>query len=252
MLLTTVAAVKAHLSITTANQDALIAGYIARETAAIELYTSRTFPRATYTRRLTGSGSSTLVLPVGPVLRVSSVSISGVAVPAAADDLHAGYLHDHLALHLTGGARWPAQLKNVAATWTTGYETTQDDVVPAGLTLTPTTGGRAALDNGVTLADGTVLAAVAGTPAAGQYAFADGTYTFHAAQQGAAVTLAYAYIPGAVEQACIDLVSQDLKMRDNVGISSKTLAGETIVYATDDFSRGVRQALDLYRQVVPA
>jgi hypothetical protein len=252
-LLTTLAAVKLHLGITNANQDALITSYIARESAAVERYTGRTFPAVSATRFLNGTGSSTQVLPEAPILSVTSLTVDGAAVPAALDGVSAGYSFFDTAIYLNGGVKFPYGKRNVQCTWTAGYATTQADTVPAAPhTITPSTGGRAVVDSGVTrTATGAALALVSGTPATGQYAFADGTYTFAAADVGLAVTMAYQYIPGPVEQACIDLVAQDVKTRDNIGIQSKTLAGETVVYASDEFTRGIRQALDMFKRMEP-
>lgn len=60
----------------------------------------------------------------------------------------------------------------------------------------------------------------------------------------------YSSIPNEIEQACIELVSLRYKDRDRIGISSKTLAGETITFTAKDFSDAVETTLKQYRRVM--
>jgi hypothetical protein len=251
--LTTLAAVKAYLGLTSNGIDSLISSLIVRETTAIQDYTSRKFPAVTQTaKRLNGTGSKVLVLPDSPVLDVSYLAIEGVEVPVSADGLAYGYQFDDTALYMVA-SKFPSGRQNVVCSWTAGYQESETAFIPSANTptLTPTTGGRAATNISVTDANGP-MTLVGNGPVAGQYTFTAGTYTFNAANIGDSVTMAYYYVPGPVEQSCIELVAQDLKSRDNVGIKSKSLAGEVITYSSDGMSTGVQQTLKLYRKLAPA
>ena len=85
----------------------------------------------------------------------------------------------------------PIVVRYVAGFGVAGRE---EHTVPASapFTVTPTDAGFSC-DIGVTLADGTALTRVSGTPGAGQYRVsASGVYYFHAAQAGAALTFDFA------------------------------------------------------------
>lgn len=252
--LVTLAALKRFLATPTSNQDPLIEQLIPRESRAIEQYTSRRFPSVTNTaKRLNGTGSSILVLPDSPILSIALLEIGGVAVAESPDGLQAGYTFDDTAIYLTGGAKFPMGRQNVTCTWTAGYEESETDYIPEDnpATLEPTTGGAASETVGVVNAAGTAFARVASSPAAGQYSFADGVYTFATADAGTLVTMTYRYIPGPVAQAAIEMVGTALKTRDNLGISSKTLAGESVSFSDRAMSRSVQALLQPYRRITP-
>lgn len=180
--LTTLAAVKAYLAITSTGQDALIPALITRESAAVENWTGRSFSPVTYTlRALNGTGTSMLMLPDTPIQSISFLSIEGVTVLPAASAQGVGYLIDGTTIYLASGARFPMGRQNVLCSWVAGY----------------------------------------------------------------------AAVPGPVEQAVIEMVGMDLKSRDNLGITSKTLANETISYSDRGMSRSVIEMLQPYRKVSP-
>lgn len=263
MNLTTIAAVKAYLTITTSNQDALIAQLIPRESALVERWTGRTFPTVTNaSKRLNGTGTTRLVLPDNPIISVSALSIYGSAIAASPDGIQAGYLFDDTCLYLVGGVggigwgdRFPTQPQSVVCSWTGGYQTSETDFVPTGNapTITPTTGGTAA--SVVSVMDdtlGIVMTQVGAAPLANQYTFSAGVFTFNSAQYNHAVTMTYGYIPAAVEQAVIEMVGLDLQQRNNIGITSKSLAGETIAYEKKGISDSAKEMLMPYRRMVIA
>ena len=253
--LVTLAAVKSYLSVPTANQDALIAALISRESRLIEQWTSRRFPAVTNTaKRLNGTGSSMLMLPDNPIISIALLQIDGVAVPLSADGIQAGYTFDDTCIYLTCGARFPMGRQNVTCSWTAGYQETDTDVIPAAgpYTIAPAMGGAAVTDLGVVFAaTGTALAPVTANVAGGQYLFSQGTYTFAAADTGKSVTMSYQFVPGPVAMACIEMVGLDLKQRDNLGINSKSLAGETITYSSKGMTASIIEQLTSYRRVTP-
>ena len=84
-----------------------------------------------------------------------------------------------------------------------------------------------------------------------QYTFNAGTYTFNATNCGALVTLAYQYIPGPVEQSAIEIVALDMKQRDNIGVRSRSIAGETVSYTAGSLTVDSKQKLEPYRKRLP-
>ena len=81
--LTTLAAVKAHGSITGTEQDALISKLITEVSLGIDNYCNRPLMSAARTDCRNGNGGNTMQLRDFPVSSVSSVLVDGRAVPAA-------------------------------------------------------------------------------------------------------------------------------------------------------------------------
>ncbi len=248
--LTTVAAVKAYLTVPSANQDSLIASLIVRESAHIEDWTGRVFPYTNRTaRRLDGPGGPILVLPDTPILSVSSVSVDGTAIAASSDGiLQAGYTYDDTYLKLIGGLFYRG-IGNVVCSWVAGYQTSETGLVPAGNTITPTAGGTASTvtsvyDNTSTVA----LTQVSASPLTNEYSFAAGVVTFNSAKLNHSMTIGYYYIPAPVEQACIEMVGLDLQQRNSIGMTSKSLAGESVSYETRGMSKSAMEMLQPYRR----
>jgi len=252
--LTTVASVKQYLAIAGTNVDALIGTLLARESRAIERYTGRVFPYVAHTsKRLDGTGTPMLVLPDQPIIAVQSVSAAGVAIAAAADAVSPGFLFDETTLYLNAGAKFPYQRQAVTVSWQAGYQANEPATIPSGNTsvLTITDPGSPVTINGIVGDDGTIYAATANAPAPGQYQFVRPAITFNTADAGKGITVSMNYVPGPVEQACIEMVGIDLKQRDNLGIRSKTLANETVVYEASGLTASVKEMLQSYRKVAP-
>lgn len=62
-------------------------------------------------------------------------------------------------------------------------------------------------------------------------------------------TAGYATIPGDLEQACIELVANRFKDKSKIGVASKSMAGETIVFFNKDMPETVKAALSDYRRI---
>ena len=60
-------------------------------------------------------------------------------------------------------------------------------------------------------------------------------------------TAGYAEVPDDVDMACCELVALRYKTLDRLGVSSKSLAGESISFSQGDFSEPVKRALEQYR-----
>jgi len=250
--LSTLAAVKAFLGITSNGQDTLIPQLITRESALVEQWTGRVFSRVTNSsKRLNGNGSQRMTLPDTPILSVSALSLGATPVAESADGIAAGFTFDDTTLYLIGSS-FPNGNQNVTCSWTAGYKTTETAYVPAGNvpTLTPTTGGTALEVVAVTnLTSGSAMTQVGSAPASGQFSFSAGVFTFNSAQYNDSVEMEYYYIPAAVEQAVIEMVGLDLQQRTNLGINSKSLAAETVTYEKKGISDSAVELLRPYRKI---
>lgn len=248
--LTTTAAVKSYLGISNTNQDTLIAALIARATSLIENFTGKTFPTVqNVSKLLDGTGTQVLVMPDFPILEVSLLKLGVTSVSASVNGSAAGYVVDENSLTLVGQT-FPLGKKNVTCSWNAGYRESEVAFIPTGNapTLTPTTGGTAVTAVSVTNAAGVAYTQVGSSPAAAQFSFAAGVFSFNTANVGAQVSMEYAYVPAAVEQACIETVALKLKQRDTIGVQSKSLAGETIAYRDQDMSTSAKAMLQPYRK----
>jgi hypothetical protein len=254
--LTSVANIKQYLAITTPNQDALIGKLIARESALAEKWTGRNFSFVvSQTARVNGTGTPLLVLHDQPVISVEALNVGGVDLTASPDGMAYGFAFDDTSVALVGGDRFPAGRSNIGVSWTAGYRGTANAVVPAGNvpTLQPDDLGFPTVDRGVLFANGTALVAVTSNlPLVDEYFFAEGIYTFNAANTGASVSATFDYCPADVEQAVIEMVGLDLKQRDNLGISSKSLAGESVSYEKSGMPASVKELLKPYRRMAPS
>lgn len=264
MNLATVAQVKAYMQ-WDSNMDALVAALLPRTSDYVRRWLSRALPIQVNTnRRLSGTGSSRLVLPDFPVLSIERVSIDPVGPDlVVSDGLQQGYLFDDWGLYLVGGAVFPAGFLNVVCSWTAGYAAQETATVPTGNTptLAPSTGSG--LDSGVTAAgdrgvtytgNGTALTAVSGNvSAAGQYSFSEttGVYAFHTGDANQSVTMRYSYVPMAIVQAISEMIGLKAKQRSNLGISSRSIADESVSYDDRDMTDSIKGMLSPYRRVTP-
>ena len=276
--LTTLAAVKAWLSIANTNSDALLAPTITAASRWVLSYLGRgSVLPATFNERYDGQGNKRLYLRNWPVISVSSLLVNGQTVAAALppstnNPTPSGYLlapwdgrppGELQALDVFGSEfstfspdYFPYGRQNVAVTYVAGYgmqgEAQSVPTSPGPYALTAIAPyGPWANDLGVTYANGTALTAVTGTPAVGQYSVAGGVYTFAAADAGAAVLLSYGFVPQDLAQATMELVSERFKYRDRVGEASKTLSGqETTAFSLKDMPDAMKLMLQPYRAVV--
>lgn len=256
--LSTVANVKAYLAITSAGQDALIAQLLPRESRQIENWTGRGFSGlvARTNRRFDGKDTDTLYLPDTPILSITSLTIDGTVIPASPDGIASGYLIDDDKISLIDYAFCRGR-QNVVVSWTAGYLTGETDTIPAGNApvLSPTTDGLPVQVASVTdAASGIVFTQVAANPATAQFTFnaATASLGFNQVDAGRSVAMGYYYVPEPIQQACIEMVGLDLKQRDNLGVNSKTLAGESISYTSKGMTASVVEMLQPYRRLMVA
>lgn len=276
--LTTPAVAKSYIP--NAPNDTVLSGLITRISSQIRsLINRQALVPTIYTQQFSGQRTRQLVLPEWPLLTLSSLKISGVDTPIAPQ------LNDPDPPSFTFGYRFqpwsgippgnPAVLdligfsflgglQNVVVNYTAGYQVTNEaQTIPATpFQVLPTIPfGSWATDQGVTyVATGVALTAIAsGTPTVGQYLPPNpnaGTprlyYTFALADVGKAVLISYGFIPGDLEQAALDLISERSAYRTRVGIRSQSLAAqETITYDTSAVPAYIKAMLMPYTSVLP-
>ncbi len=252
--LTTLAAAKQYLGVTSQGSDPLITRLIPSASSLVQNFCSRIFPITSYSGLLMdGSGSDTLVLPDYPIISVSSLTVDGVSIPAASSMQSTGYVSDDKAIFLASGQRIRRGRRNVQVSFQAGYRQTVQAVIPAGNSpaLLVQDPGSPSTIYSITQASGTAMTSTANSPASGQYQFAPPQINFAAADAGTSISIDMAFIPAAVEQACIEVVGLAVKRRDNLGIRSKTLAQETISFDMSAINTSAVQALQPYRRVAP-
>ena len=133
---------------------------------------------------------------------------------------------------------------NVAITYTAGYQITGEPQTAGASVSVAGPFGAWGSDQGVSYAAGGPLAAVAaGKEALGTYSVSGGTYTFSAADAGAALLISYGFIPADLANAALEWIADRLAYQDRIGVASKSLGGqETVSYrigATPDFVKGM-------------
>jgi hypothetical protein len=270
--LASLAAVKAWLSITNTNSYALLTPLITAASRLLYGFMGRSaiLPQL-WTERYDGNGGR-LYLRQFPVISIAALTINNVAVPASplpaagSTATASGFLLDpwdgtppgRLQAVDVFAYAVPRGRQNVIATYVAGYQVSAEPVTVPATPFTIATStllqpfGLFATDQGVTYANGTALTKVAGSPAIGQYAFANGTYTFAAADQGAAVLISYGFIPQDLAQACIELVAERFKYKDRIGEKSKSLGGqESVSFDLKNIPDSTKLMIQPYRRVVP-
>jgi hypothetical protein len=261
MDLTTVARCKEYLGINTPATDVMIRTLITRASGQIAKFCTARFDHQHIVNfPMNGNDSNRIFMPSVPVVNVSSLTIDGQSIPASSDGIQGGYQFDDRMIYLFGGYCFTRGFRNVVVSYEASYTASEVGTIPTSgdYVLTPSTAsdsdgsGFPFADLGVTFnATGLALTPVASAPASGQYAFSGGAYTFNQADNGKTVTMNYDYIPGSVEQACIEMVGLKIKQRDNIGVQSRTMANETVTYTDRDMTRSVQGLLTPYNRRIP-
>lgn len=128
--LTTLAAVKAYGPIAGTELDTLIGALIGRASAAIENFLQAHVLVDDYVDVRNGTGGATMLLRERPVVSVSSVTVDGQSIPAAAAFGEPGWwLEDRMVL-LTGYS-YTSGTANVRIAYRAGYDTTPADIEQA-------------------------------------------------------------------------------------------------------------------------
>lgn len=260
--------------------DAILSGLIARISRTILTVLNRPIliPH-TYVQKFNGTGTRNLVLPMWPILELTSLVVSGIELleapqPSETNAISFAYgwrfqpwngipPGEAVNLELIGSS-FLGGLQNVVVEYSAGYEVVDEaQTIPAttSYVLTPRAPyGIWATDEGVTYSNGTPLTAISsGTPTVGQYLPPDPSlstprtvYTFAAADASRGVLLSYGFIPADVEQAAIELISERSDYRKRLGVRSQSLASqESISYDNTGATDFIRRELRGYVNPIP-
>jgi hypothetical protein len=117
--LTSLANVKAWLSIQTDTDDVVLSRLISSASQYIQSWLNRLFASQTYTERRGGTGTDVMAFADYPVTAVTSVIVDGSTIPLS-NGISYGYLFDDKFLYFIGG-RFGMSRMNVQLTYTAGY-----------------------------------------------------------------------------------------------------------------------------------
>jgi hypothetical protein len=260
---------KTWLDIQSSDDDPLLGRLITQVSRAILSHIDRAMVLpAPFVETHDGDGGSIIVLQQWPVNAITSCSVNGVAIAAAAplapgQARASGYVLEPAQTAPPGrmqrlslrGSWFQRGVQNVSIAYQAGYQVTGESaLVPFTAPyeiLAEAPYGDWASDVGVVYANGVALTAVSGAPAAGQYSVAGGVYTFAAADLGAAVRLSYGYVPADLGFCCLDWAAELYAYRARIGQNSKSLGGqETSSFIVKDIPDFVATALQPFKRVV--
>lgn len=266
------AAAKSWLGVSTTTDDALLSALITQISRAIYNYINRSFVLPTnVVEAYDGNGREHLILRNWPVGAISSVVVDGKPIPPAplmlagvtptpgyvleqSDDQPPGAMQQ---LFLRGPHCFHKGRQNIVVSYRAGYEIVgESQVVPASAPyqfVAQSPFGVYALDTGASYASGALLAPVAASPSAGQYVVdpTSGTYSFSAADAGAAVAISYGYIPADLAQCGLEWVADRYRYKDRIGLSSKSLGGqETTAFQNRPVPDFVAASLVNFRRIL--
>ncbi len=214
-----------------------------------------------------GLGNNSTILNQWPVISLEQliVGVQTIAACPALPVLAPGYVLEPWdgfppgspqALQLNG--YWfPPGFGNVQINYTTGFFITNEahTTAAAATSSDPVTvnvdapSGNWGRDDGVTLADGTPLTLVTGTPCDMEYTAVAGLYTFNYLQADEAVLISYSYIPPDIEEACIEIVGERYRYSKRIGQQSVSAAGQvTTSFSLKSLQDYVRDTLDRYKR----
>jgi len=265
--LTTLDAIKSWLEIDPANTDADV--LLNRLNHAASAFVLNQLNRdslalSPLVETYDGYGNTFMMLRRNPVYAVDAVSFQGVPIsPASGDGFTTQYSSGWVLepeYSITGtqrinlyGFRFPRTRGSVSVRYKSGFVITgEKQAVPAAVPYTIAPNFRCLGDVSVKRADGTLFTPVDGAPAAGQYSFNDGLYTFAAADANTSVFITYSFCPADIEQAVWELVGERYLYKDRIGVNSKSLGGqETVAFSTKSMSAYVKETLVRYANVTP-
>ena len=248
--LTSLAAAKQWLGLTSSADDGLLAGLISAISQAIlaDLGRPAILP-ANYAEILDGGGAADLPLRHWPATQVMSCTIDGVALAASVAPGFSGYVLDGADAAPPGTMQrlayrcglFPKGRQNIAVTYRAGYEILGETaLVPSTAPYVVTAlapFGAWSLDTGV-------------GGAGGAYGVANGLYTFGAAAAGQSIRLSYGYVPTDLAQAACEWVGDRYAARTRIGQSAKTLGGqETTSFIVKSMPDVVARLLQPYRRI---
>lgn len=132
--LTTVAAVKQWLGVTSADHDTLLASLVSGVSAWIQSRIERVILSAVYAETRNGDGRDVAFVVNTPLTAVSSVKVNGVAIPARAAYGQSGFSFDEDCIYLEGYC-FTRGRQNVQLGYTSGLAAVPDDLNMATMKL---------------------------------------------------------------------------------------------------------------------
>lgn len=272
-LLSNLTNVKGWLNLTgTTVSDTLLTGVLQRTSSLVLGYLERSsLVRRAYTDVVDGQNNYNQFTENWPILSVSSVGVWGNSIPASLNNggtSDAGYSYESWngippgnpqQIELCGYTFSRGQL-NVTISYQAGYailaepQTVSSDLItvdqPFGIWTPDTLSTVAYASTGVTLTQ------VASAPQVGQYALNPsvvGGYMFNAADNNTPMLIGYSYVPGALEQAILDMINETVQRRNRPGLKSHNLA--TMESGSFETAQGIpawaMTALQPYKSVLP-
>lgn len=133
--LCTNADVEQFLSLTTNQDQALIAALITRASVFINSYANRNLMSASYVEKRHGRGNDAMMTRQCPITAVSSVVIDGQTVPASTGYGVSGYVFDEVSVYLRGYRFTRCEPLNVAISYTAGYAVVPGDLAQAAVEI---------------------------------------------------------------------------------------------------------------------
>lgn len=127
---TTLDQVKKWLNIQSADTDDLLRTLITSASKAMRRYMERDIVVNTYTDRRSGVGMSTMMMKNFPIVSVSSLTVNGQSVPAAAGWGSPGFFFDDAMVYLANYS-FTRGKGNVVVTYQAGYAEVPDDLAQA-------------------------------------------------------------------------------------------------------------------------
>lgn len=255
--LTNLSNYKEWAGVTHNGADPLISRLISSSSLFLVNWINKNIGLNTYVEKRNGNGATTLPVKNWPLMTVTNLTINGATIPLSPNGISPGYLFDTYNIYLVGGAYFFIKgVQNISITYSAGFYAVDTFTVPAAPFQLTSSDLSEVWTNGfsVTLnSTGLPLTKItSGTPSTGQYVLNNsGVYLFAAADVGQAITITYGSPPFDVEQACIELVASRAKEKDRIGISSKTVATESVAYSQKDMSENIRSILQQYKSVIP-
>lgn len=267
--LVSLADVKRWLDITGTEDDVLLGQLITQISRAILNVIDRPaiLPQD-YTDTYDGGNETSVVIRQWPVIRISSCTVDGAAIPPApplgeSTSAQAGYVLERCDKAPPGtmqrlslrGFVFARGIQNVVLGYNAGYQISGEELAvpatpPYSVSATAPYGAWAS-DGGVFYPNGVPLTAVSGPLSAGLYSVADGTYAFAQADAGLAVLATYGYVPADLASCCMDWVAERYAYRSRIGQQSKSLGGqETVAFILKDIPDFAAHALLPYRRIV--
>ena len=264
--LTNLAALKFWLGLPSgvSPSDATLGALITASSRAIYAWLSRPSLLPTSVSETLDSGDTRLYLRNWPVLSIASVTLDGIAIPAATPGpALAGYLLQPAEPAPPGrpqaldifGYRLLRARQNLIIAYTAGYAVQGEaQIVPSAPPLQIAAiapyGPWASNVRVVYAASGVVLTPVATPAGPGQYSFASGVYSFSLADAGASLLLSYGFAPQDLAQAALELAAERFRAAERIGLRSKSIGGqETISYDISAISAPILALLQPYRRV---